>query len=249
MAEGRLLISSENASTGAAKRVWFNVLDIVDGVKVSESHRNKVFDNAYFDYAALGHYRLNISPLGSKYFMIDGTGNVAATANMDNIPEDYALMSEELLDKLSNNHGYFRYSGHSYMVAPDNTAEGNGGVLLFDITDGLDNATLVPTQNSSLAIAENTSADGVAAAGATLAKVDDFGEVVSANMASSSYAATRSPASLPKACASPSPAANMPTESPLLKTATSTQYPSTAPATLPQQQSCSPKPTMPKKHS
>ena len=44
MAEGRLLISSENASTGAAKRVWFNVLDIVDGVKVSESHRNKVFD-------------------------------------------------------------------------------------------------------------------------------------------------------------------------------------------------------------
>lgn len=183
MAEGRLLISSENASTGAAKRVWFNVLDIVDGVKVSESHRNKVFDNAYFDYSALGHYRLNISPLGSKYFMIDGTGNVAATANMDNIPEDYALMGEELLDKLSNNHGYFRYSGHSYMVAPDNTAEGNGGVLLFDITDGLDKATLVPTQNSSLAIAENTSADGVAAAGATLAKVDDFGEVVSANMA------------------------------------------------------------------
>lgn len=178
MAEGRLLFSSENAYVGGIPRVWFNVIEVMDGAKSSESFRNKVFAD-YFDFNVLGHYRLNISPLDSKWFMIDGEGTVAATAKLDDIENSYALMPQETLPLGANNEGFFRYAGHSYMVAPDFTEEGNGGLVLLDITEGLDKATVVPAANTNLELA----AGKAFAAGAPLATVDALGEVTAANMA------------------------------------------------------------------
>ncbi len=178
MDEGRLLVSSENAYPNGTPRVWFNVIEVMDGVKSSESFRNKVFAD-YFDPNVLEHYRLNISPLNSSYFMIDGVGTVAATAKLDDIENDYALMPEATLPLGANNEGFFRYAGHSYMVAPDYTTEGNGGIVLLDITEGLDKAVVVPAANTSLEV----NAEGMAfATGAPLATVDALGEVTAANM-------------------------------------------------------------------
>lgn len=178
MTEGRLVVSSENAYPGGTPRVWFNVIEVADGEKLAESHRNSVFSD-YFDYNTMGHYRISVSPLDSEKFVVDGSGVEFAEAAIDDIANDYTIMGAGVIPTLSENEGCFRYAGHSYMVAPDQSAEGNGGVILVDITEGLDKASVVPTVNTSVEVADLGLAH---ATGAALAGYDDYGDVSSANM-------------------------------------------------------------------
>ena len=154
MAEGRLFVTSQNAYNGGTHRVWYNVLEVIDGAKSSESFRNKGIPDYFDTYENLGFFRLNISPRDSKYFVMDGAGTNPAEVNIDDIENAYTVMPEGVLAKGANNEGFFRYSGHSYMVAPDYTEAGNGGVVLLDITEGMDKAVVVPTANTSMEVAE-----------------------------------------------------------------------------------------------
>lgn len=178
MAEGRLFVTSQNAYNGGTHRVWYNVLEVIDGAKSSESFRNKGIPDYFDTYENLGFFRLNISPRDSKYFVMDGAGTNPAEVNIDDIENAYTVMPEGVLAKGANNEGFFRYSGHSYMVAPDYTEAGNGGVILLDITEGMDKAVVVPTANTSMEVAEGEAF----AVGTPLATVDELGDVKGANM-------------------------------------------------------------------
>lgn len=178
MEEGRILVSSENAYVGGTPRVWFNVIEIAEGEKLAESHRNKVFDN-YFDYNTIGHYRVHVSPLNSENFMIDGSGVEVAEAEMDDIANEYTIMPEGIISTLAENEGFFRHGGKSYLVAPDQSEEGNGGVVLVDVTAGLENATVVPTTNTAV----EASAEAAHAAGTGVITKDGYGDVASSNIA------------------------------------------------------------------
>lgn len=178
--EGRILVSSENSYPGTtAFRVWWNMIEIADGEKLSEQMRNKVFDN-YFDYTKIGNYNVNVSPLKDNYFVIDGYGVEAAEACMDDIQNDYTIMPAGVINTLCENEGYFRYAGHSYMVAPDQTEEGNGGVILVDITEGMNKAVVIPTANTTLEVNN----EGLAhATGTGIASYNEYEEVSAANIA------------------------------------------------------------------
>ena len=179
MEEGRILVSSENAYVGGEPRVWFNVIEVADGAKIAENFRNKVFAD-YFNHATMGHYRVNVSPRNSEFFVIDGSGVEIAEADIDDIQNVYTIMPEGVVPTAAENEGYFRHGGHSYVVVPDQTAEGNAGVMLVDITEGLANATVVPTTNTAIEAAAEAM---VHTAGTGIIEKDGYGDVVSSNVA------------------------------------------------------------------
>lgn len=138
--EGRLITTAMNWYSG---KVFYNVLDVINGEKASESIRNN--SPEYFDHTTMGTITLNVSPRDNKYFMVDCPTASAAEFALADISQTGQMLSDHTAAS-SINPGLFRYSGHSMMAVADNTAEGNKGIKLFDITDGLDNAVLLGAQ-------------------------------------------------------------------------------------------------------
>ena len=173
MAEGRLVISADNASATSGK-VFYSFIDVVDGTKASEGISN----NSYLDHRADGPYTLNVSPLNSDNMITD-----AATLQPMEIDINgkvlVAAMPAGIIDAAAAMPGFFRYAGHAYMVASDATAEGNAGVVLVDITDGLANAAVVPTANTTL---EAGSANA-ATVGMTIIHRDAYEEITGGDIA------------------------------------------------------------------
>ena len=114
-----------------------------------------------YDVANYGAIKMAVSPFDDHSFIIGGskTGKLyefPVTAD-GGTPDCNILTADELL---GNGMQIFKYAGHTLMVAPYGTMNNVKGIKIYDITNGLANATLVETVNTDLntskAITANT---------------------------------------------------------------------------------------------
>lgn len=179
--EGTLLLTSE--TTADSHNLFFSLINVMGGQKISEDHRNSGAVTDYLNAGVLGHgFTLTTSPLDDMSFIVDGPAVTARQYAIGNGNGDMTLtgtLPADYVGVSSNGYGLFKYSGHSYMVAPDVDAEGaNVGLRLIDITEGLDAAEMVPTFNTSLEAA----AGEAAAAGYARVTYDEMEKISGASM-------------------------------------------------------------------
>ena len=129
-----------------------SMISVVDG-KVS-GEADFLSPNSYGENEVGRNYTLVTSPLDKdRVFLVGENGDMREYAYNwgDNLP-DYAKSAGVLKELKGNGQvGMFKYAGSNYMVAADNTDEGNMGVRLFCINDGIDNAKEISAVNTSLA--------------------------------------------------------------------------------------------------
>lgn len=152
--DGTLLLPS--ASYYNSRNVWLNIIDIVDGQKVSESFVNQTRDLMNMD--ALGEdYTITMSPLKSGSFIV----NSSKVAPMQFAKSGYLLestMADGVMATTSARESYFKYAGHSMMAIADMDGNNNIGVRLLDITDGIDQPKEIATTNTALEATDATAA-------------------------------------------------------------------------------------------
>lgn len=169
--DGKITVAAYTAATTSSHRFHFNNYSVVDGAITNAGINNK-HNATYLGTEVLGNrYQFTTSPLDKDAFICTGAASVPAQYGFSDVVNTRVAMPEGLAEG-SFSTGLFCYNGHSYMAVADNTAEGNVGVKLVDITDGVNNAKAVGTINTSLAAA----ADGVIAACST-AKLNANDEV------------------------------------------------------------------------
>ena len=98
-----------------------------------------------------GRIKVAVSPFDDNAFIIGGskTGKLyefPVTAD-GAVPNCNTFTAEELL---GNGMQIFKYAGHTLMVAPYGTKNDVKGIKIYDMTNGLANATLVKTINTDL---------------------------------------------------------------------------------------------------
>lgn len=146
--EGRLLLSS--ASTYYNRKVFFTIIDVLEGAKASESFSNKAEVCDYFNVDDLEEFTFTVSPLNSGSFITESSKLGARQYTIADMHLEGEVPAD-LVPAASQQAGYMRFAGHSFMISPALDAEGrNTGIRLLDITDGLDKATLIETENTTL---------------------------------------------------------------------------------------------------
>ena len=123
-----------------------------------------------------GRIKVAVSPFDDRAFIIGGSKcgklyefNVTADGGTPN----YSLFTTD--DQLlGNGMQIFKYAGHTLLVAPYGTKNDVKGIKIYDITNGIANATLVETVNTDLNTAKAITANGAdfAWAGATVNQED-----------------------------------------------------------------------------
>ncbi len=153
-------IVTTSTTTGSSQSFRVVVLSVVDDQVVSTLYCNKTIDaTSNFTEVKIGSdMKLTVSPRNDKYFILDGSNTqpfefeLADANNKD--CEVIGRLPEGTLDNAANGVSFFKYAKHALMVAPVVTANQLAGFNLYDVTEGLDKATLIKTTGSELAIAE-----------------------------------------------------------------------------------------------
>lgn len=174
--EGRMLLSS--ASFWYNKKIFFTIIDIAEGAKASESFSNNAEVCDYFNADDLAEYTFTVSPLASESFITGSSAKEFRQYSIDNMSLQGTL-STDIVPACCEQAGFFRVAGRSFMVAPNADAQGlNTGVVLLDITDGLDQPKLIATEGTTLDAKE-----GVAAAtGRAEVDKDEDGNITGVNL-------------------------------------------------------------------
>ena len=145
-----------NATTGGALRI--SAYTVTDGTPSYIFYGNTL--NAGAPLHAVTHgedIQFTLSPRGEKKDFIFDAG---LTTPMEfSLPggqnQDVTILgqiSADLMHVKFNGATYFKYAGKALMAAPTTDAEGKvTGVQVLDITDGLDQAVVVKTTNTTLA--------------------------------------------------------------------------------------------------
>ena len=106
-----------------------------------------------------GRIKVAVSPFNDQAFIIGGskTGELYEFEMLGDaqVPTSYNVFGadEELL---GNGYQIFKYAKHTLLVAPYGAANDVKGIKIYDITDGLANATLINTVNTDIATREIT---------------------------------------------------------------------------------------------
>lgn len=175
--EGRMLLSS--ASFYYDHKIFFSIIDVVEGKKSSESFSNDISVCDYFVGDGLGHFTFTTSPVTPGSFITDSPMVQPRQYTIEKMHLE-GEVSSDLIPSSSEQAGYFRYAGRSMMVAPSVDENGNNnGIRLFDISNGLDNARALNTTGTDLSA---DALSGAAAVGRTDVTFDDEGEVTGADM-------------------------------------------------------------------
>lgn len=177
--EGTLILTDQS-SYGNGK-YFFSLINIMDNEVASEEHRNNLEICDYFNTAEGGNIQLHISPLADRSIIANSPTRLARQYCLGEGSVDMAVEGEISADKLpmeSAYTGFFKYSGNSYMVAPAIAEGKNTGVVLLDITNGLDSAVVVETYNTAL----EGLACASAAAGRAVVKRNELDQINGAGM-------------------------------------------------------------------
>lgn len=172
---GRMVLSS--ASTEAGGKINLNVITIAESAKGAETIVTNAQAQQYLNAEGLGEYTFSISPLGTTSFITGSSMAGARQFAIDGATLEGTL-STDIVPANSEQAGFFRLAGRSYMVAPDVNTDGNcTGIVLMDITEGLDKAKVIATEGCTLEPKE-----GIAAAtGRAEVDKDEDGNVTEVN--------------------------------------------------------------------
>lgn len=148
--EGYLLFTNKSTSNGNTR---IEVVTIDNGEMAAYSHMNfnstKVGGDVEF-----GDYEINISPVAADRFILTSENILPVEVEVKKasaaVPAVTGRIPENLIEGNGFRAGFFRYAGRAYMVAPQTVEGQNAGVALLDITNGLDNASVVTTTNTTL---------------------------------------------------------------------------------------------------
>ena len=146
-------------TTGSSQSFRVVVLTVNDNEVVSTLFCNKTIDaTSNFTEVKIGSdMKLTVSPRNDNYFIIDGSNTepfefeLASANNTD--CEVIGRFPEGVLDKAANGASFFKYADHAVMVAPIVAGNQLSGFGLYDVTNGLDQAKLIKTTGSELAVA------------------------------------------------------------------------------------------------
>lgn len=146
-----------NDGVGTAGGMRFLKLNIVNNNIVSTTYTEKTISaNSNFTQAKIGNTPILVmSPRSDAQVFIDGE----ATLPMEVDPADANGVDSEVVGRFAGNDAdnaatgvsFFKYAQHQYMVTPYMNEANVAGIKLFDITNGVDQATLVRTTNTDLA--------------------------------------------------------------------------------------------------
>ncbi len=155
IAEGKMIFTNKSTANNLTR---FEVCDIIDGALASYHHENfntTGGSDTYID-TTLEDFEINVSPLNDDCLILTSQlmqpMEVKLLGSASAVPTINATMPEGLISGTGFRASYFKYAGKVYMVAPEVVDGECQALALLDITDGLANATLVSTVNSSLPV-------------------------------------------------------------------------------------------------
>lgn len=158
--EGNAYISSETCYD--SHKVFLSTISVVDGAKVGEGYDNKL---VFTSSKAGADYRLIASPFDKNSVIIVGINRDDFDMAQYTIGtgENNTWTTGELPEGTVANVGlggvnFFKYIGATYAAVPVNTADGNTGVAIVDVTNGLANAKVIKTVGTEKAAAEGLGA-------------------------------------------------------------------------------------------
>lgn len=168
LADGYVLFANKSTANNNTR---IEHVAISEGASAGYSHMN--FNSNGITDDLFGDYEMNMSPIHDDHFIITSEKLLPMEVAVDKasgaVPTIVGTMPEGLIDGTGFRGGFFKYAGKAYMVAPTQFEGENSGVALIDITDGLDNATVVTTTNTTLPAPTTENPEGMAKAWATAA--------------------------------------------------------------------------------
>lgn len=180
--EGEAMITAQ--TTGSTTSLRFVEFAIANSELVATTFiNNNVSAESNYTATKIGDdMQLTVSPLADNQYIIDGSNTnpiewQTAGSNVD--APLLGRISEDLMAADENGATFFRYAGHSLMVAPAKEDGKVAGIKMFDITDGLDNAVEIVLNGAEVEAVE--SAYATAAVNVSTSE-DDFGNVTDATM-------------------------------------------------------------------
>ena len=148
--EGKMIYTgTTTASSGNTRLV---IASISEGNYLGYMRNNQ--DGTYLATSYLGaNYQMTLSPRADDQIIFNSAAvqpfEIKLATGDAGIPTILAQLGEGVLDKASTGESYFKYAGKDLMVAPNVTDGKVDGVKLIDITDGLDNATVIATNGTT----------------------------------------------------------------------------------------------------
>ena len=145
--DGKFIYTGTTTATNGNTRIV--IAAISDGEYLGYMRNNQ--DGTYVKTTYLGEtYNMTLSPNADNQIIFDSETVLPFEIELREKDVDTLLvlgqMPEGALTLAANNASYFKYAGKSLMVAPDVNAEGKvAGLKMFDITEGLANATEITT--------------------------------------------------------------------------------------------------------
>ena len=148
-------------SAGSSKALRYLIMTVVEGKLSAIKFRGGNKGTTFGEKCQGSAMQLTVSPRTDDNFVIDGETGLPIEFSMTEGAQatDAKVVSKcaaDAVDAAAHGIQFFKYAGHQFMVTPFLQDEKVGGVHLFDITEGLDKATLVKSETTSLAEADAT---------------------------------------------------------------------------------------------
>jgi len=166
------LVGTNDYPGNSAGGMRYLKLDIIDNTIASQVYTEGTI-NANSNYTRLKigeNPQLVLSPRSDDNVVIDGSLTLPfectpSSTNGVNSPV-VGRLADESVGVAAMGVAFFKYAKHQFMVTPYMSDEAVGGIKLYDVTDGLDAASLIKTTNTDLApLACNFMAAGAAVSG------------------------------------------------------------------------------------
>ena len=154
-------VVTTGTTSGSSKALRYLIMTVVEGKLSTTSFRGSSKGATFGEKCQGSAMQLTVSPRTDDNFVIDGEAGLPIEFSMTEGAQatDANVVSKcaaDAVDAAAHGIQFFKYAGHQFMVTPFLQDEKVGGVHLFDITDGLDKATLVKSETTSLAEADAT---------------------------------------------------------------------------------------------
>ena len=148
-------------SAGSSKALRYLIMTVVEGKLSTTSFRGSSKGATFGEKCQGSAMQLTVSPRTDDNFVIDGEAGLPIEFSMTEGAQAtdanvVSMCAADAVDAAAHGIQFFKYAGHQFMVTPFLQDEKVGGVHLFDITEGLDKATLVKSETTSLAEADAT---------------------------------------------------------------------------------------------
>lgn len=161
-------VITTGTTTGSSRGTRMLILSVADNTVVSTQFTEKTIATGNFSDTKNGkNKQLLVSPFSDSNWVIEGEACLPTEfkpANASNIDSEITgQFSDNQLNVAANGIQFFKYAKHILMVTPYMADANVAGVKLYDVTQGLAQATLVTTTGLDLATAQGVAPQAPAA--------------------------------------------------------------------------------------